>query len=162
MRRTGKFLLEIHRSLGIRVVATRELLEKSQVPRRTFQLSEDRIFRQTRVASRTFWCPKAFNAYYNAQTVLTGKNHAFLIFCICLQADYFTFLRAFDSAHSMLTQCSLSAHYSAHTVLTGENHAFRTFRIRMASSVSELPQLRSTKLLCFYSEHCVSTVVSTE
>ena len=70
-------------------------------------------------------------------------------------------LRASDSAHSMLTQCSLSAHYSAHTVLTGENHAFRTFRIR-ASSVSELPKLRFTKVPCFYSEHCVSTVVSTE
>ena len=138
MRRTGKFLLGIHRSLGIRMVATREILEKSQVPRRTCQPSEDRIFWQTRVASRTVWCPKALSAYYNAQTVLTGKNHTFLTFCICLHAHYSTFLRASDSAHSMLTQCSLSAHYSAHTVLTGENHAFRTFRIRML-----LPSLNS-------------------
>ena len=81
---------------------------------------------------------------------------------LCLQAHYSSFLSAFDSAHSMLTQCSLSAHYSAHTVLTGENHAFRTFRIRMASSVSELPQLRFAKVLCFHDEHCVSTVVSTK
>ena len=114
MRRTSKFLLGIHRSLGIRVVATREILEKSQVPRRTFQLSEDRIFRQTRVAFRTFWCPKALSAYYNAQTVLTGKNHVFLTFCICLHAHYSTFLRAFDSAHSML----ISDHSVLTTVLT--------------------------------------------
>ena len=74
------------------------------------------------------------------------------------------FLRTPDSAHTVLAQCSLSAHYSAHTVLTGKNHAFRTFYIRMV-----LPSLnflignaRFTKVLSFYSEHCVSTVVSTE
>ena len=82
---------------------------------------------ETRVASRTLWSPKALSAYYNARTVLTGKNHRCLTFC----AHYSTLLKAFYSAHTVLTQCSLSAHYSAHTVLTGENHAFRTFRIRM-------------------------------
>ena len=82
---------------------------------------------ETRVASRTLWSPKALSAYYNARTVLTGKNHRFLTFCICLQAHYSTLLKAFYSAHTVLTQCSLSAHYSAHTVLTGKNHAFRDF-----------------------------------
>ena len=70
--------------------------------------------------------------------MLTGENHAFRTIRIRMLLLYSNILSAFDSAHSMLTQCSLSAHYSAHTVLTGENHAFRTFRIRML-----LPSLNS-------------------
>ena len=116
---------------------------------------------ETRVASRTLWSPKALSAYYNARTVLTGKNHRFLTFCICLQAHYSTLLKAFYSVHTVLTQCSLSAHYNAHTVLTVKTRHFCEMQLKeFKDKKSFLCEI--AKCVVFTSENCVSTVVSTE
>ena len=71
------------------------------------------------------------------------------------------FFGASYSAHTVLTQCSLSAHYSAHTVLTVKTQHFCEMQLKeFKDKKSFLCEI--AKCVVFTSENCVSTVVSTE